>query len=152
MDENEGGEFMKIGVLLVDDEKEFVEVLAERLESRDFVVSKAFSGDEALGRIENGNVDVVILDVLMPGKDGVATLREIKARSPLIEVIMLTGHATVESAVEGLKIGAYDYLMKPTEMRDLVEKIVKAYKRKAEQEERIRNAQIERIMMTRGWG
>ena len=142
---------MKIGVLLVDDEKEYVELLSERLETRDFAVSKAFSGDEAIERIEKGDVDVVILDVLMPGKDGVTTLREIKARNPLVEVVMLTGNATVESAVEGMKIGAFDYLMKPVELRDLVEKIVKAYKRKAEQEERIRNAQIERIMLTRGW-
>lgn len=142
---------MKIRVLLVDDESDFVDILAERLESRDFAVSKAFSGDEALSRVGDEAPDVVLLDVLMPGKDGVTTLREIKAGNPLIEVIMLTGHATVESAVEGMKIGAYDYLMKPAETRDLIEKIVKAYKRKAEQEERIQNAQIESIMMTRGW-
>jgi FixJ family two-component response regulator len=94
---------------------------------------------------------VVILDVLMPVKDGVETLREIKALQPIVEVIMLTGNATVESAVEGMKIGAYDYLMKPAETKDLVEKIVKAYKRKAEQEERIRQAEIERIMQRKGW-
>lgn len=142
---------MKIEVLLVDDEREFVDILAERLEARDFAVARAYSGDEALSRVDDGNVDVVVLDVLMPGKDGVATLREIKTRRPLVEVIMLTGHATVESAVGGMKIGAFDYLMKPTETKDLVEKIVKAYKRKAEQEERIRSAEIERIMVRRGW-
>ncbi len=142
---------MKIRVLLVDDEREFIDVLAERLESRDFEVSKAYSGDEAMAAIKERKVDVVVLDVLMPGKDGVETLREIKAFAPIIEVIMLTGNATVESAVEGMKIGAYDYLMKPTETRDLVEKIVKAYKRKAEQEERIRQAEIERIMQRRGY-
>lgn len=143
---------MKIKVLLVDDEKEFVEVLAERLETRDFEVCMAFGGDEALQVISQQEVDVVVLDVLMPGKDGIETLREIKELKPILEVIMLTGNATVESAVEGLKLGAFDYLMKPTETKDLVEKIVKAYKRKAEQEERIRNAEIERIMLTKGWG
>lgn len=142
---------MQIRVLLVDDEKEFVDVLAERLETRDFDVSRAYSGDEALAVLKEKRVDVVVLDVLMPGKDGVETLREIKAYKPIIEVIMLTGNATVESAVEGMKIGAYDYLMKPAETRDLVEKIVKAYKRKAEQEERIRQAEIERIMQRRGY-
>ncbi|MDY0041616.1 MAG: response regulator [Desulforhabdus sp.] len=142
---------MKINVLLVDDEKEFVEVLAERLETRDFNVIRAHSGDEALAQIAEREVDVVVLDVLMPGKDGVDTLREIKQVKPILEVIMLTGNATVETAVEGLKLGAYDYLMKPAETRDLVGKIVKAYKRKAAQEERIRNAEIERIMLTRGW-
>jgi two-component system response regulator CpxR len=142
---------MKIRVLLVDDEQEFVEVLAERLEVRDIVVTKAFSGDEALAGIKEKAVDVVILDVAMPGKDGVATLKEIKQFNPIIEVIMLTGNATVDSAVEGMRLGAYDYLMKPTETKDLLEKIVKAYKRKTEQEERIRQAEIERIMQRRGW-
>jgi two-component system response regulator CpxR len=142
---------MKIRVLLVDDEKEFVDALAERLEIRDFEITKAFDGDEALDRIANVELDVVILDVLMPGKDGLATLREIKKAKPLIEVIMLTGNATVPSAIEGLQSGAYDYLMKPTETKDLIEKIVLAYKRKVEQEERIRQAKIESIMLRRGW-
>ena len=140
---------MKIEVLLVDDEKEFVEILSERLAARDFGVSKAFSGDEALGRIESGNIDVVVLDVLMPGKDGVTTLQEIKKAWPLVEVIMLTGNATVETAIEGLKSGAYDYLMKPTETKDLIEKIALAYKRKADQESRIRQAHIENILLRR---
>jgi len=146
-----GKKYMKIRVLLVDDEKEFTDVLAERLATRDFEVTKTLSGDEALAQINEKAIDVVILDVLMPGKDGVTTLRGIKQLKPLIEVIMLTGHATVESGVEGMKLGAYDYLMKPTETKDLVEKIVKAYKRKVEQEERIRQAEIERIMLRRGW-
>jgi len=142
---------MKIKVLLVDDEREFVEALAERLAIRDFEILKAFDGDEALGKIADTDVDVVVLDVQMPGKDGLATLREIKKAKPLVEVIMLTGHATVPSAIEGLQSGAYDFLMKPTETKDLVSKIALAYKRKAEQEERIRQAQIENIMMRRGW-
>lgn len=142
---------MKIRVLLVDDETEFVDVLAERLESRGFEVLKAYDGADALAKIEDKPLDIVVLDVQMPGWGGVDTLREIKQRKPLIEVIMLTGHATVASAVQGMKLGAFDYLMKPTEMKDLVEKILKAYKRKAEQEERIRQAEIERIMQTRSW-
>jgi two-component system, OmpR family, response regulator CpxR len=142
---------MKIRVLLVDDEQEFVEVLAERLEVRDIAVTKAFSGDEALASIQEKPVDVVILDVAMPGKDGIATLVEIKQLNPIIEVIMLTGNATIGTAVEGMRLGAYDYLMKPTETKDLLEKIVKAFKRKTEQDERIRQAEIERIMQRRGW-
>lgn len=142
---------MKIRVLLVDDEKEFVDVLAERLETRDFIVEKAFSGDEALTVMGEKEVDVIVLDVLMPGKDGVATLQELKKLNPILEVIMLTGHGSVDTAVEGMKLGAFDYLMKPTETRDLVEKIVKAYKRKVEQEARIRQAEIDRILLTKGW-
>ena len=142
---------MKIKVLLVDDEKDFVDALAERLEMRDFEITKAFDADEAVDRVTNADVDVVVLDVLMPGKDGIAALHEIKKAKPLVEVIMLTGNATVPSAIEGLKSGAFDYLMKPTETKDLIAKIVLAYKRKAEQEERIRAAQIESIMLRRGW-
>lgn len=142
---------MKIKVLLVDDENEFVDVLAERLEARDFEVAKAYSGDEALAKLAQQEMDVAVVDVLMPGKDGVETLREIKKIKPIMEVIMLTGNATVETAVEGMKQGAFDYLMKPTETKDLVAKIVKAYKRKAEHEERIRNAEIEKIMLRRGY-
>jgi len=138
-------------VLLVDDEVEFVDLLAERLEARDFAVEKAYNGDEALQRIDDEKVDVVILDVVMPGKTGVETLREIKTKQPLVEVIMLTGHATVETAIEGMKLGAYDYLMKPTETPELVEKINGALARKREHEERIRKAEINSIMKRRGW-
>jgi two-component system, OmpR family, response regulator CpxR len=142
---------MKIKVLLVDDEKEFIDTLAERLEVRDFLVTRAYNGDEALEGIAHAEVDVVILDVLMPGKDGIETLLEIKKAKPLVEVIMLTGNATVETAIEGLKRGAYDYLRKPTDTKELIEKIVLAYKRKAGQEDRIRQAHIENIMLRRGW-
>lgn len=142
---------METKVLLVDDEEEFVKPLAERLEIRGFAVDTAFSGDEALDRLREKDADVVVLDVLMPGKDGMETLREIKKMKPLTEVIMLTGHATVETAIEGMKSGAFDYLMKPTETPDLVEKITRAYQRKAEHEARIRQAEIDKIVKSRGW-
>jgi DNA-binding NtrC family response regulator len=142
---------MKVRVLLVDDEEQFVETLAMRLEARDFAVATAFNGDQALDYIKGKDVDVVVLDVLMPGLSGIDTLREMKRIRPLTEVIMLTGHATVETAIEGMKLGAFDYLMKPTEIEDLVDKINKAQRRKAEQEERIQKATIERITQTRGF-
>jgi len=128
-------------VLLVDDEKDFVELLAERLESRGFEVRQAFNGEEAINLLNQQDADVVILDVLMPGKDGVQTLSEIKQMKPLTEVIMLTGHGTVDTAIQGMKLGAYDYLMKPTETEDLVTKISKAYTLKTEHEKRIRQAE-----------
>ena len=137
---------MSIRVLVVDDEIEFADVLQERLETRGFDVFKAYSGDDALQGLDETNPDVVILDVMLPGRDGLSTLNEIKRRRPLVGVIMLTGHANLENAVEGMKLGAYDFLIKPTEMRSLVEKITGAYRRKTEQEERIRNAGIEQIM------
>jgi len=142
---------VKIRVLLVDDEEEFVETLAQRLEVREFDVTTALSGADALERLEHEEVDLVILDLQMPGVDGIEVLRKIKELKPLIEVIMLTGHATVETAIEGMKLGAFDFLIKPTETEELVEKINRAFGRKAEQDERIREAEVERIMKARGW-
>jgi two-component system response regulator CpxR len=142
---------MTVKVLLIDDEPQFVEVLAERLEARGFTVQTALTGDEGLAKLQEQEADVVILDVQMPGRDGVETLREIKRIKPLVEVIMLTGHATIESGIQGLKLGAYDYLMKPTDTEDLVAKILRAYARKSEQEERIRRAEIDKIIARRGW-
>jgi len=90
---------MKTRVLLVDDEKDFVESLSQRLEIRDVDVKTSLSGDEALGLIRENDFDVIVLDVLMPGKDGIETLKEIKTIKPLTHVIMLTGNATVETAI-----------------------------------------------------
>jgi DNA-binding response OmpR family regulator len=137
---------MNIRVLLVDDEVELVNFLAERLTLREFTVSKAYTGDEALQLLDDIRIDVVILDVMLPGIDGLETLREIKKKLPLVEVIMLTGHGTLETAVEGMKLGAYDFLFKPVDTKILVEKIAKAYRRKSEHEDRIRNAEIDQIM------
>ena len=142
---------MKIKVLLVDDEKDFVGTLADRLEVRDFDVKTCFSGDDALNLVKEHEFDVIVLDVLMPGKDGIETLKEIKNLKPLLHVIMLTGNATVETAIEGMKLGAFDYLMKPTETEDLVQKITRAHNLKAEHEERIRKAEINNIIKRKGW-
>jgi DNA-binding NtrC family response regulator len=142
---------MSTKVLLVDDESQFVEPLSERLMARGYNVGVAFSGEEAISKVKEDSWDVVVLDVLMPGMNGEETLKLIKKIKPLIEVIMLTGHATVESAIEGMKLGAYDYLMKPTALPDLTDKIEKAYSKKEEHEERIRKAEINHIVKTRGW-
>jgi DNA-binding NtrC family response regulator len=137
---------MKARILIVDDEKEFVDSLAERLSMRDYDVTTSLSGEEAVEKVKGYNFDVVILDVAMPGMDGVATLREIKKLKPLTEVLMLTGNATVETAVEGMKLGALDYVLKPCEIDELVSKINRGYERKTEQEERIRSVKVAEIM------
>jgi DNA-binding NtrC family response regulator len=137
---------MKTRVLIVDDEEKFTQPLAERLRLRDYDVTTSQSGEDAVTKVKKYNYDVVILDVLMPGMDGIETLWEIKKIKPLTEVIMLTGHATVETAIEGMKLGAMDFLMKPCETEDLVSKIQKAHNRKAEQEERIRTARAQEII------
>jgi DNA-binding NtrC family response regulator len=142
---------MKTKVLLVDDEKDFVESLSERLDIRNFDVTCEFNGMDALKRIQEQDFDVIILDVLMPGKDGVETLQEIKKIKPLVQVIMLTGHATVETAINGMKQGAYDYLIKPTDTETLVKKIDKACQIKKEHEERIQTAEIDNIVKRKGW-
>ena len=134
---------MKIRVLLVDDQEQFVQLMTERLTMlRDYDVTSSSSGEEALEKVKGYNFDVVILDILMTGIDGIETLREIKSMKPLTEVIVLTGHAAVDTAIAGMKLGAFDYLEKPCETEDLVSKIDKAYQRKAEQEERIRAAKV----------
>lgn len=137
---------MKPRILIVDDEEMFVQSLADRLKLRDYDVTTSVSGEDAIEQVRHYLFDVIILDVLMPGMGGIDTLREIKRIKPLTEVIMLTGNATVESAIEGLKLGATDFLMKPCETEDLVVKINKAYDKKAEHDERIRQAQVEGII------
>ena len=118
----------KIRVLLVDDEEQFVINMAKILKVRGFDVSTAFDGYEAVDAIEHeGRFDVVLLDVKMPGLDGIAVLREIKKREPDTEVIMLTGHATLTSGTQAMREGAYDYLMKPCDIEDLTEKLREAY-------------------------
>lgn len=138
-------------VMLVDDEVPFVETMSKRLTKRDLVVLTAFSGKEALERLaEDTRIDVIILDVKMPGMDGVETLKEIKKSYPLIEVIMLTGHATVDSAIEGMKLGAYDYLMKPCNIDDLITQVAEAGAKKAAHEQKIVEATVKEIALRRG--
>lgn len=136
----------EVRVLLVDDEVEFVDTLAKRMKKRQLKASSVNSGEDALEFLGQHPTDVVILDVKMPGIDGIQTLREIKQQYPLIEVIMLTGHANVEVAIQGMEIGAFDYLMKPMAIDDLVYKIQDAYKKKAIQEEKIK----ERLLSSPG--
>jgi len=138
-------------ILLVDDESPFVEALSKRLTMRELHVSIALSGPEALEKLEQTpSIDVVVLDVKMPGMDGIETLKAIKARYPLIEVIMLTGHATVESAIDGMKDGALDYLMKPCDLDVLMAKVREAKNKKAAQEAKIAEARAMNIYHRRG--
>ena len=137
-------------VLLVDDEVEFVETFSERLVMRNLEISKAFSGEEALQVLEtNKNIEIVILDVKMPGMDGIETLVEIKKKFPLVEVIMLSGHADVESAIEGMKQGAFDYLMKPCDIDQIIAKVTEAAAKKRQHEEKIIQARIKEITSRR---
>jgi DNA-binding NtrC family response regulator len=135
-----------ISVLLVDDEAEFLEYLKSRLESRGLTVFSAASGLDALQTMGRHRIDVVVLDVRMPGIGGLEVLRKTKQKHPLAEVIMLSGHATVESAIDGLKLGAFDYVTKPCDISDLLEKINAAFARKEATEEKIRKAKVDKII------
>ena len=137
-------EAMKI--MLVDDEERFLSTTQKLLTKKGIDVVTATSGAEALNTLNHKHIHVVILDVKMPGMDGNETLKEIKSRFPLVEVIMLTGHATVESAIDGLKCGATDYLMKPTDIDDLIAKAREAFRKRQLLEEKIQMAQSRSYM------
>jgi DNA-binding NtrC family response regulator len=133
-------------ILLVDDEKDFVEMLTLRLQEIGEEVLQAYSGLESLEKLKETEIDVVILDVKMPGMDGIETLQEIKKRYPLVEVIMLTGHGTIETAVQGMKLGAYDFLIKPADFDELTTKLNKARERRHDHMERIRKAEAASLL------
>lgn len=123
-----------IRVLLVDDEVEFMQTLVKRMSKRGLDVSGVKSGEEALEALESAKADagrampdVMVLDVKMPGMNGIEALKIIKTHYPEVEVIMLTGHASLELAMQGMEHGAYDYLMKPMDLDELLYKIEDAY-------------------------
>lgn len=134
----------RYNVLIVDDEQDFREVIVKKLEKRNLQCDSAPDGKTALEMIKRNNYDVVLLDVKMPEMDGIETLREIKKVAPMVEVVMLTGHASVESGINGIKYGAFDYLMKPMELDILVAKLDAAYDRKRIQQEKIEMAHFKK--------
>ena len=116
-----------IRLLLVDDEKDFVNILSKRIKRRHIDVTKAFSGAEAIQALRAQEFDVAVLDLKMEEMDGIETLKVLKIMDPRLAVIMLTGHGSAEAAEQGMRMGAYDYLTKPCELEELVEKIIEAY-------------------------
>ncbi|MFA4917261.1 MAG: response regulator [Syntrophales bacterium] len=140
-------------VLVVDDESDFVETIVNRLHKRKVEAIGVPSGEAAMELIKEKPFDVVLLDIKMPGgMDGIEVLREIKKIQPLTEVVLLTGHASVETSVEGLKLGAFDYLLKPVKFAELLEKLVAAFEKKNAQEQKIRGAKIQGIIRIPGSG
>jgi len=117
-------------VLLVDDEVTFTVNMSKILSRRGYDVTAVNDGESAIRTIEDEEYDVVVLDLRMPGMDGMATLKVMKRKRPLLEVIILTGHGSVESGILGMHIGAFDYAMKPIQIGELQEKINQAFERK----------------------
>ncbi len=120
-------------VLIVDDEEDFLDTVVRRLEQRKIDVTGVRSGEQALEQIKAREFHVIILDVKMPGgMDGIETLREIKKIQPKAEVILLTGHASVETSIEGMKMGAFDYILKPVKLESLLAKVYEAMERRGD--------------------
>ena len=122
----------KIKILLVDDEQEFVETLSERIRMREHDSEVALDGEQALKKMDDDLPDVVVLDLKMPGMDGMEVLRKIRNAYPKVQVIMLTGHGSEKDEEEARKLGAFEYLQKPVEIETLMKKVKKAYKNKFE--------------------
>jgi len=120
----------KAKILLVDDEADFTKYLSIFLSKRGYQVTTASNGGSALEMIEGAGFDLVVLDLKMPGISGIETLKILKKKEPCIEVIVLTGHATIDSAIEGIGLGAFDYATKPIRPNDLLERITQAFQRK----------------------
>jgi DNA-binding NtrC family response regulator len=138
-------------ILVVDDEGDFLETLMNRLRKRNIGTIGCASGEEAVRLVKEHLFDVVILDIKMPGgMDGIETLREIKRIQPEVEVILLTGHASLETSVEGMRQGAYDYLLKPIRLEDLLEKLALALERRGSAEHRAQSEEIRKLLQKRG--
>ena len=138
-------------VLIIDDEQEFTEALAERMTNRGMMVSTSSSAIEGLQSVEEQSFDVVVLDLQMPEMDGIETLKILKKKRPELQVILLTGHATVEKGIEAMKLGAMDLLEKPADMTTLTEKIKKAQAKKMILVEKKSEERIKEIIESRGW-
>jgi DNA-binding NtrC family response regulator len=133
----------KFRVLVVDDEIDFVETIVKRLRDRGLDADGVNGGREALNLLRQKDFDVCILDVKMPGMDGIEALAEMKKIKPLMEVIMLTGHGSVEAGIRGLQLGAYDFVMKPVPFGDLLNKLIQAFERKVIEQGRIGHPEAE---------
>lgn len=137
-------------ILIVDDEHDFAEMMTMRLNEAGGDVTAVYNGRECIEKLQQKAFDVVILDIKMPGMDGIQTLRKIKIMFPLVEVILLTGHGTTETAVQGMKLGAFDYLLKPADFQELESKIDGARRKRDEQQERIRSAEAKLLLRRSG--
>jgi DNA-binding NtrC family response regulator len=138
-------------ILLVDDEKEFLEVMAERMTARGMQVETADSAIKALELVQSETFDAIILDLQMPAVDGLETLKAIKQQRPEMQVILLTGHATVEKGIAAMKLGAMDFVEKPADLAELTAKIKSAQARRMVIAEQQIEEKLKKIMNTRGW-
>ena len=138
-------------VLLVDDEQDFLETLSNRLELRGLKVNSVTSGEQAVAEAQGEDYDAIVVDLAMPGIDGLETLKRIKADNPDAEIIMLTGQASVRSGVEAIKLGAGDFLQKPVELSELMQKIGEAKHKKMLVLQQKSQEELRKILKSKGW-
>ena len=138
-------------VLLIDDEQEFIDALAERMQARGMDVSKTTSPKRALKMVEEASYDAIVLDLQMPEMGGLEVLKILKEKKPDLQIILLTGHASVETGIAAMKMGAMDLVEKPTSLKDLVDKIQKAQAKKMILVEKRNEKRIKEILVRKGW-
>ena len=144
-------EKVEASVLLVDDEEQFLDALSQRLETRGLKVNAVTNGEAAIEQAKDKNFDAIIVDLAMPGIDGIETLKRIKKDRPDLEIIILTGQATVKSGIEAMKLGAEDFLEKPVDLKVLLEKISKAKNKRLLVVEKNREEEVKDILKNKSW-
>lgn len=138
-------------ILLIDDEEEFLEVLAERMENRGLRVETAIDGEKALEKVRKSSFDAILLDLAMPGLDGLETLKKLKAIDPALQIILLTGKATLQKGIEAIKLGALDLMEKPADIKELMAKIEEASSKKALLVQERVQEELKNILSRKGW-
>ena len=142
---------MEAKVLLVDDEQDFLETLSNRLEMRGLKVSAVTSGEQAVAKAEKEGFDLIVLDLAMPGMDGLETLKRIKAKQPDAEIIILSGQGSIKTSIEAMKLGAEDFMEKPVNISELLDKISEAKDKRLLVLEAKSVKDIEKILKSKGW-
>ena len=144
-------EDIKANVLVVDDEEQFLKVFSQRLEGRGMKVDTSASGEEALSKVQDKDFDAIILDLAMPGMSGLETLKRIRNENPDLQIIILTGHGSIEKGVEAIKEGAVDFLEKPADVNKVMEKISEAKRKKIVLVEKKHENHVKEILQSKGW-
>ena len=138
----------KINLLLVDDEEQFLRSTTKRLEVRNFNVIAVDRGEKAIEAAREQPIDIALVDLKMPGMDGEQTLESLKKEHQWMEVVILTGHGSIDSAVECTRAGAYSYLQKPCELDRLLEVLADAYKKRVMNTQKIKEDRMNAILQT----
>ena len=144
-------EEFKANVLLVDDEEQFLDVFSKRLQGRGLKIDTASSGEQAVKQAKGKNFDAIVLDLAMPGMGGIETLKRLKEQNPDLQIIILTGHGTVEKSVEAIKAGAVDFMEKPVDINKLMEKVGEAHHKRILIIEKKAEEHVKEILETKGW-